>query len=153
MRQNSVPAPSLGQDDTSTRPPQDLDNSNGTATVINVSPANQTHLDVRIRDRYVRYTSDPASGIWRTAGDGIRELVSPFALVGIEPGRFSCAVTVIHPRTRETRLYEGDPDTIASDLNRAAARLGFRGDRKTVFWVLTEFCRAARRQAAARGAC
>jgi len=145
------PAPATGQDDT-TRPPQDLDNSNAAATGINVSPSVPTALDVRIRDRYVRYVNDPATGIWRTGGDGIRECISPFALTGIETGRGSnVEIEAIHPRTGNVWIFEGNLDVIATALCRVGRAHGCRAERKLVYWALFEFCNQARRQAAARG--
>ena len=145
------PAPATGQDDT-TRPPQDLVVITGTATVINVPQAAPTHVDARIRDRFVRYTSDPGSGIWRTGGDGIRECISPFALTGIETGRGSnVEIEAIHPRTGNVWIFEGSLDDVTTALWRAGRALGCRADRKLIFWALTEFCGQARRQQAARG--
>ena len=152
MTQNGVSAPTTGQNGTFPRPPQDLDNSNATATVINVSQENQTHLDVRIRDRFVRYTSDPTSGLWRTYGDCPREQISPFALTRIEVGRHGVEIRAVLPRTGETRLYEGDLDQIASAIHWDGIQIGVRGDRQALFWALREFCSQAQRQAA-RGAC
>ncbi len=148
-----MPAPAPGQGTRFPRPPQDLVNIVGTAIVINVPQSEPTHVDARIRDRYARYTSDPASGIWRTGGDGVRAKISPFALWRISVGRYGVAVTVTLPRTGEILTFEGNLDTIASDLHRAAARIGVRGDRQGFFWALREFSDQAWRQAAARGVC
>lgn len=153
MTQNGVSAPTTGQNGTFPRPPQDLVNSNMAATGINVSPSVPTALDVRIRDRYVRYANDPATGIWRTGGDGIREPVSPFALTRIEIGRGAAAeIGAIHPRTGNVWTFEGSLDDVATGLWRAGRALGCRAERKTVYWALYEFAGAARRQQAARGA-
>jgi len=152
MRLNCDPAPAPGQDNTlSTRPPQDLVNSNATATAINVAPTAPTHVDVRIRDRYVRYANDPATGIWRTYGDWPREPISPFALTRIETGRGpSIEIEAIHPKTGNAWSFEGDLDNVATFLWRAGQRYGCRAERKTVYWALREFSDQARRQAAAR---
>jgi hypothetical protein len=155
MAQNGVSAPTTGQNGTFPRPPQDLVHISGTATVINVPSTAPTHVGARIRDRYVQYTSDPRAdagtpGLWRTAGDGIRELISPFALQRITLGRHGIEIWVVLPRTGETRLYEGSLDQIASAIHRAGIQIGCRAERKLIFWALTEFCR---RQQAARGAC
>ncbi|MFA5409816.1 MAG: hypothetical protein WC343_13675 [Bacilli bacterium] len=145
------PAPATGQDDT-TRPPQDLVVITGTATVINVPQAAPTHVDARIRDRFVRYTSDPATGLWRTGGSGVRELISPFALTRIETGRGSnVEIEAIHPRTGNVWIFEGSLDVIATALCRVGRAHGCRAERKLVYWALFEFCNQARRQAAARG--
>lgn len=152
MTQNGVSAPTTGQNGTFPRPPQDLVNSNTAATGINVSPSVPTALDVRIRDRYVRYVNDLATGLWRTGGDGIRECISPFALTGIETGRGSnVEIEAIHPRTGNVWIFEGSLDDVTTALWRAGRALGCRADRKLIFWALTEFCGQARRQQAARG--
>ncbi len=153
MRLNCDPAPTPGQDDTlSTRAPQALDNSSATATAINVSQENQTHLDVRIRDRFVRYTSDPTSGLWRTYGDCPREHISPFALTRIDPGRGSSVeIAVTEAGTGVRRTFEGDLDMVASALWRAGQGLGCRAERKLVYWAIREFTDRVRRQQAARG--
>lgn len=152
--QNEVSAPAPGQDNTlSTRAPPALDNSSAAATVINVSLSVPTVLDVRIRDRYVRYVSDPRpgpdAGIWRTVVTRAR--ISPFAIVGIGAGRHGIAILAVHPKTGIRLEFEGDLDTIASDLHRAAARIGSPGDRQGIFWALREFSGLVRRQQAARG--
>lgn len=145
-----MPAPSTEQD--GTRPPQDLVNIVGTAIVINLPLTEPSRVDVRIRDRFVQYTNDPTSGVWRTSRDGRPERVTPYTLRRITVGqRGGIEVEAALPRTGETRHYEGDPDEIASALHRAAARIGVRGDRQGVFWALREFTALARRQAAARG--
>lgn len=145
------PAPTTGQDDT-TRPPQDLVTITGTATVINVPQAAPTHVDVRIRDRFVRYTSDPTSGLWRTYGDCPREQISPFALTRIETGRGSnVEIAVIHPKTGNVWTFEGDLDTVATRLWRVGQGLGCRAERKLVYWAIREFTDRIRRQRAARG--
>jgi len=95
--------------------------------------------------------TDPRSGLWRTGVDGVREPVSPFALVSIEFRRYAYAITVTLPRTGEAQTFEGDLDRIASEIHQAGVRLGCQGDRQPVYWALVEFCQAARRQAAARG--
>ena len=158
MTQNGAPAPAPGQDNTlSTRPPQDLVTISGTAIVINVPTTAPTCVEARIRDRYVQYTSDPrpdagGPGLWRTGRDGVPVRISPFVIRRITVGqRGGIELEAALPRTGETRLYEGDPDEIASALHRAAARIGVRGDRQGVFWALREFTALARRQAAARG--
>lgn len=151
-----MPAPTPGQDNNNTRPPQDLVNSNGTATVINVPTAAPSHVDVRIRGRYVQYTTDPrpdagTPGLWRAYGDCPPEFVSPFALQQIGIGQHGYEIRVCLPRTGETRTFEGGLDQIASALHRAGVRRGCRAERKLVFWALREFSDQARRQAAARG--
>ncbi len=104
----------------------------------------------------IRATRDPAlgpgSGGRRATGCGMRELISPFALVQRTPGRFAYEIWVVLPRTGERRIFTGDLDEIASALHRAGQRLGCRSDRKMVYWALREFCDQARRQAA-RGEC
>jgi len=156
MRLNCDPAPTPGQDNKYTRPPQDLVTITSTANVINVPPAAPTHVEARIRDQYVQYTSDPrpdagTPGLWRTGGDGVREFVSPFALRRISVGRHGVEILAVLPRTGEQRLYEGDLDKIASAIHQAGNRLGVRGDRQGIFWALREFVELARRQQAARG--
>lgn len=146
-----VPAPAPGQDDNNTRPPQDLVGNSRAATVMNVPLTAPTPVDARIRDRYVRYTSDPASGIWRTAGDGVREWVSPFALRRITVGRHGIEIEFVHPKTGNVWAFEGDLDTVATLLWRAGQRFGCQAERKNVYWALFEFCNLVRRQAAARG--
>ena len=112
----------------------------------------------RPRGRYVRYLSDarpgPGSGFWRAYGGGEPILLSPFAIIGLEPGRGEVSVRAVLPRSGEERLYEGDLDDVASGLHRAAKRAGFViSDRKALFWALTDLCAEIRRQQAARGAC
>jgi len=123
------------------------------AIAINVSSTAPTHVDARIRDRYVRYVNDPDSGIWRTYGDQPRERISPLALQLITVGRHEIGVELTHPQTGNVWSFEGDPDTVATLLWRAGQRYGCQAERKTVYWALREFCNLARRQAAARGAC
>lgn len=149
------PAPAPGQDDY-TRPPQDLGNSNARATNINVSPTVPAILDVRIRDRFVRYASDPrpgrTAGAWRTGRDGVPERVSPLALQGITVGRRGwIEIRAIHPGTGDRYLFEGSVDEIADELHRTGSRLGCRAARKNVYWAIYESVQAVRRQAAARG--
>jgi hypothetical protein len=132
-----------------------------TAGDINVSHADAYDNGVRAVDaalrggHYVRYVSDPRpgpdAGLWRTGGDGVRELISPFALVEIEAGRHGCGITVIQPGTGNVWIFEGDLDEIASALHRAGQQRGCQADRKRVYWALNEFVRTARRQRAARG--
>lgn len=145
------PAPAPGQDDNNTRPPQDLVTISGTAIVLNVPSTAPTHVDARIRDRYVRYVNDPDSGIWRTYGDQPRERISPLALQLITVGRHEIGVELTHPQTGNVWSFEGDPDTVATLLWRAGQRYGCRAERRLVYWALYEFTEAARRQAAARG--
>lgn len=121
------------------------------AIAINVSSTAPTHVDARIRDRYVRYVNDPDSGIWRTYGDQPRERISPFALQQILVGRHGVEVAATPPKTGIRLEFGGDLDTAATGLWRAGQRYGCQADRKTVFWALTEFIALARRQAAARG--
>ena len=106
--------------------------------------------------KYVRYRSDarpgPGFGFWRTYGDAEPIQLSPFAIVGLEPGRGEVTVRAILPRNGEERLYLGDLDEVASALHRAAKRDGFLlSDRKALFWALTDLSNEIRRQAAARG--
>jgi hypothetical protein len=110
------------------------------------------------RGRYVRYLSDarpgPGFGFWRTYGGGEPILLSPFAIIGLEPGRGEVSVRTILPRNGEERLYMGSVDDVASALHRAAKRDGFVvSDRKALFWALTDLSNEIRRQQAARGAC
>ena len=142
---------------TPTRPSQVLAANNRHASVINVSPDVPTALDVRIRDRYVRYCSDPragkTAGLWRTGGDGVRERVSPLTLRRISVGRSGrIEILAVHPSTGDYYPFEGGVDEIVSEIHRAGARLGCRAERRRIFWALTEFVAWARRQAAARGA-
>jgi len=149
-------APTTGQAQNSnsatTSPTTALVVDNKTSTPINLSVSEPRAVDAALRGgHYVRYVSDPASGIWRTAGDGIREHVSPFAIVGIEPGRGEAAeIEVVLRGTADERHYEGGLDQIATLLWRAGQRYGCRAERKTLYWALFEFCGLARRQAAAR---
>lgn len=115
-------------------------------------------IDVALRGgRNARYVNDPRpgenSGIWRTGRSGDREPVTPFAIVQIEVGRHESEITVVLPQTGDRRILTGDPDRLADGLVQAGARRGFRGDRRHVFWAVSEFIQAVRRQAAARGAC
>ncbi len=106
--------------------------------------------------KYVRYLSDarpgPRSGFWRAYGGGEPILLSPFAIIGLEPGRGEVSVRAVLPRSGEERLYMGSVDDVASGLHRAAKRDGFLlSNRKALFWALTDLCNEIRRQAAARG--
>ena len=110
----------------------------------------------RPRGRYVRYLSDarpgPRSGFWRTYGGGEPIQLSPYAIVGLEPGRGEVSVRAILPRNGEERLYEGDLDDVASALHRAAKRDGFVvSDRQALFWAINDLCREIQRLQAARG--
>jgi len=105
--------------------------------------------------KYVRYRSDarpgPGAGFWRTGG-GEPILLSPYAIIGLEPGRGEVTVRAVLPRNGEERLYLGDLDEVASGLHRAAKRAGFViSDRRALFWALTDLCNEIRRQQAARG--
>lgn len=148
MDLKEAPAPAQGQDNNTTRPPQDLVTYSERANRINLSPDVPTVLDVRIRDRTVRYTNDPGSGIWRGGGGTGREQVSPFAILRIEIGRHENEITTILPRTGDRRIETGTLDRLADNLHRAGQRIGFRGDRQRAFWALSEFFAWARRQAA-----
>lgn len=106
--------------------------------------------------KYVRYRSDarpgPGAGFWRTYGGGEPIQLSPYAIVGLEPGRGEVSVRAVHPRNGEERLYLGDLDEVASGLHRAAKRDGFLlSDRKALFWALTDLSNEIRRLQAARG--
>ncbi len=105
--------------------------------------------------RYVRYRSDarpgPGAGLWRTYGSHPSERISPYAIIGIVPGRHGVEVTTLLPTTEELRIYEGDFDRVATDLYRAGQRRGCRADRQMIFWALYDLCTEIRRQAAARG--
>lgn len=152
---NEWPAPAQEQDNLNTRPPQDLVNSSARATVINVSPTVPTILDVRLRDRYVRYVSDPkpgqTAGIWRTGRDGVPERISPLALRRITVGASErIEIEAVHPKSGDRYLVEGSIDTVVDELYRAGSRLGCRAERRRVFWAVVEYVNAAR-QAAARG--
>jgi hypothetical protein len=110
----------------------------------------------RPRGKCVRYLSDarpgPRSGFWRTYGGGEPIQLSPYAIVGLEPGRGEVSVRAILPRNGEERLYLGDLDEVASGLHRAAKRDGFLlSDRKALFWALTDLSNEIRRIQAARG--
>lgn len=107
--------------------------------------------------KYVRYRSDarpgPGFGFWRSYRGGEPILLSPFAIVGLDPGRGEVSVRAVL-RSGEERLYMGSVDDVASGLHRAAKRAGFViSDRKALFWALTDLCNEIRRQQAARGAC
>lgn len=127
---------------------------------INVSPFSHrlpqtvpAVLDVKIRDRYVRYTSDPrpdagTPGTWRTGRDGAREKLSPLALVRITVGRGeSVEILAIHPKTGDVYPFGGRIDDVVSEFHRAGARLGIRTPRSRIFWAISEFVAAARRRA------
>lgn len=106
--------------------------------------------------KYVRYLSDarpgPGSGFWRTYGGGEPIQLSPYAIVGLEPGRGEVSVRAVLPRNGEERLYLGDLDEVASGLHRAAKRDGFLlSDRKALFWALTDLSNEIRRLQAKRG--
>jgi len=110
----------------------------------------------RPRGRYVRYLSDarpgPRSGFWRTYGGGEPIQLSPYAIVGLEPGRGEVSVRAILPRNGEERLYLGSVDDVASALHRAAKRDGFVvSDRQALFWAINDLCREIQRLQAARG--
>ena len=156
MHSKVVPTPSPGQAQNTTSPTTALVVENRTSNPINLLVSEPRAVDAALRGgHYVRYVSDsrpgPDAGIWRTVG-GVRERVSPFAIVRIDPGRGSSVeIAAIRPKTGDQRIYGGNLDDVASDLNRAAARIGFRGDRKLLYWALREFSDQARRQAAARG--
>lgn len=146
------PAPATGQNGTL------LPVIMSTAGDINVSHADAYDNGVRAVDaalrggHYVRYVSDPRpgpdAGLWRTGGDGVRELISPFALVEIEAGRHGCGITVIQPGTGNVWIFEGDLDVVATGLCRVGRAHGCWADRKLVYWALFEFCGQARRKAA-----
>ena len=104
----------------------------------------------------VRYRSDarpgPGAGFWRTYGGGEPIQLSPYAIVGLEPGRGEVSVRAILPRNGEERLYLGDLDEVASGLHRAAKRDGFVvSDRQALFWAINDLCREIQRLQAARG--
>ena len=153
-------APATGQPKTQiASPPRALVDSNRTAIEITFSPSEPFGADARAGRVLIRHTTDPrpaptgTPGLWRTGGDGVRELVSPFALRRITVGRYGVGAEAVLPRTGEKRIYEGNLDQIADAIHRAGVRLGVRGDRQGVFWALREFTALARRQAAARGGC
>jgi len=110
----------------------------------------------RPQGRYVRYLSDarpgPGFGFWKTYGCCPSELISPFAVTGIDPGRNGIALTTANPKTGDQHLYEGSIDNVASDLYRAGQRYEGRRDRQALFWALNDLCNEIRRQRAARGA-
>lgn len=114
-------------------------------------------LDVpRPRRRYARYLSDarpgPGAGFWRTYGDDAPIQISPFAIIGLEPGRGEVTVRAVLPRNGEERLYMGSVDDVASALHRAAKRAGFAiSDRQALFWAINDLCAEIRRLQAARG--
>lgn len=109
----------------------------------------------RPRGKCVRYLSDarpgPGAGFWRTYGGFPPEKLSPYAIVGIVPGRQGVEIRTLLPGSGEEWFYEGSIDQVASDLHRAGRRRGCRGDRQALFWALTDLCNEIRRQAAARG--
>lgn len=102
--------------------------------------------------KYVRYRSDarpgPGAGFWKVYGTHQPERLSPFAIVGIVPGRFGVEIRTLLPGSGEEWFYEGSIDQVASDLHRAGQR---RGDRQALFWALTDLCAEIKRLAAARG--
>lgn len=103
----------------------------------------------------VRYLSDPRPGpgfgFWKTYGCCPPELISPFAVTGIDPGRHGVVLTTANPKTGERRLYEGSIDNVASDLYRAGQRYEGRRDRQALFWAINDLCAEIKRQRAARG--
>lgn len=105
--------------------------------------------------KYFRYRSDArpgaGAGFWRTYGSHPPELISPLAITRITPGRHGVEVVAIHPKSGDERLYEGDLDTVASDIHRAGQGRGGRGDRQALFWALVDLCAEIRRLQAARG--
>jgi hypothetical protein len=108
------------------------------------------------RGRYVRYLSDarpgPGFGFWRSYRGGEPILLSPFAIIGLEPGRGEVTVRAVLPRNGEDRLYMGSVDDVASALHRAAKRDGFVvSDRQALFWAINDLCREIQRLQAARG--
>ena len=109
----------------------------------------------RPRGKCVRYLSDarpgPGAGLWRTYGCFPPERISPFAIVGLVPGRHGIEVRAVLPGTSDERLYEGSIDQVASDLHRAGQRRGGRGDRQALYWALYDLCNEIRRLQAARG--
>ncbi len=123
----------------------------GTANGIKFSETEPRGIDTRAGRNLVRYTSDPATGIWRVVRSYPREFVSPLALQRITVGRNWIEIELIHPKTKNVWTFEGDIDNVATLLWRAGQRYGCQAERKTVFWALYEFTEAARRQAAARG--
>jgi len=154
MRKLNEPAPAPGQarNYSTPSPSTALVTTTNTVSGIKFSPHEPRGTDAQLPGgRYARYVTDPRSGLWRTGVDGVREPVSPFALVSIEFRRYAYAITVTLPRTGEAQTFEGDLDRIASEIHQAGVRLGCQGDRQPVYWALVEFCQAARRQAAARG--
>lgn len=114
-------------------------------------------LDVaRPRGKCIRYLSDarpgPGAGFWRTYGGGEPIQISPYAIVGLDPGRGEVTIRAVLPRNGEERLYEGTIDDVASALHRAAKRDGFlASDRKALFWAINDLCNEIRRLRAARG--
>lgn len=109
----------------------------------------------RPRGKCVRYLSDARTGLgagfWRTYGSHPPERISPFAIVGIVPGRFGVEIRTLLPGSGEEWFYEGSIDQVATDLHRAGQRRGCRADRQTIFWALTDVCNEIQRLAAARG--
>lgn len=149
----NVAAPATGQPKTwiAASPPRALVDNTRTANRIKFSSTEPRGVDTRAGRALVRYTSDPASGIWRVLGTGPREPVSPFALTEIEVGGRGIAVVVTHPKTGIRLEFEGDADTVATGLWRAGQRYGCQAERQMVYWALRELAGLARRQAAARG--
>lgn len=151
FREN-VTAPTTGQPKIQiASPSQKLVASTSIVNVIIFSPHEPRHVDARAGKALIRYTSDPATGLWTAGGDGVRSLLSPYALARIERGQHGYEIVVRLPRTGKEMAHEGSLDDVASALWRAGRGLGCRADRQTVFWALTEFCGQVRRQAAARG--
>lgn len=144
-----APAPGQARNYSTPSPSTALVTITSTVNRIIFSPHEPCGTDARLPGgRYARYVTDPGAGLWRIGRDGVREPVSPFALVSIEFRRYAYAIAVTLPRTGEAQTFEGDLDQIASEIHQAGVRLGCRGDRQPVYWALVEFCQAARRQAA-----
>lgn len=120
-------------------------------TVIKVSDGDNWSFDVRIRDRYVRYSSIPepgrGAGIWRTGGDGGRERVSPLSLTQIEVGSGrGIALLMLHAVTDVKYRFEGSIDHIADQIHRIGKQLGCGAERRRVFWMVHDIADYARRR-------